>query len=208
MRQGLTVIWVGWQFDVPRDPGLLRLQAPIAGDGGQPIEGLVRSDWTLDAPTATLPLAHRHHVPYPVADPGHADNVLTVRSSRLGPREIVPRDRWRFARMEDGRLVDDRTEIALAGGFERDKIYELVYRARDPVVVGIGLAVVRDIVSWARYDARSPFPVTAFTRPDVSPMVMRPLPVVAVSSAPARSTERSPLPVTTSRRSDFGISTT
>src|SRR5439155_12770489 len=25
MRQGLTVIWVGWQFDVPRDDGLLRL---------------------------------------------------------------------------------------------------------------------------------------------------------------------------------------
>ena len=161
MRQGLTLIWVGWQFDVPRDPGLLRLRAPIAGDGGRPIEGLVRSDWTVEAPTATLPLAHRNHVPYPVADPGHADNVLTERSARLGPREIVSRDRWRFARLEDGRLVDDPTQITLTGGFQRGKIYELVYRARDPVVVGIGLAVVRDLVSWARYDSRSPFPVTA-----------------------------------------------
>src|SRR5436190_16831426 len=80
MRQGLTVIWVGWQFDVPRDPGLLRLRAPLAADGVRPIEGLVRSDWTVDAPTGTLPLAHRNHVPYPVADPGHADNVLTERS--------------------------------------------------------------------------------------------------------------------------------
>src|SRR5205823_6640441 len=41
------------------------------------------------------------------------------------------------------------------------KIYELVYRARDPVVVGIGLAAVRAVISWARYDARSEFPVTA-----------------------------------------------
>jgi len=160
MRQGLTVIWVGWQFDVPREPGLLRLRAPIARDPAGPIEGLVRSDWTVDEPTTTLALAHRDHVAYPVAEPAHADNVLTVRASRLGPREIVPRDRWRFARLEGNRLVDDSTHVHLAGGFERGKIYELVYRARDPVVAGIGLAVIRDVVSGARHDARCPFPVT------------------------------------------------
>ena len=161
MRLNLTVIWVGWQFDVPRYPGLLRLHAPIAGDADAPLEGLVRSDWTIDRPTTTLSLAHRDHVAYPVADPRHADNVLTVRSAPLAPREVVPRDRWRFARVEEGRLVDDPTHIHLDGGFQRGQVYELVYRARDPVVVGIGLAVVRDLVSWARYDARSEFPVTS-----------------------------------------------
>jgi hypothetical protein len=151
-RLGLTVIWIGWQFDVPRQPRLLRLRAPVARADGQPIDGLVRSDWTVERATTTLPLAHRDHVAYPVADPAHADNVLTVRSARLGPREIVPRDRWRFVR-EDG-------HVYLAAGFEPGRIYELVYRAQDPVVVGIGLAAVRDIVSWARYDSRSHFPVT------------------------------------------------
>jgi hypothetical protein len=161
MRLKLTLIWIGWQFDVPPQPGLLRLRAPIARDGAAPIEGLVRSDWTVERSTTTLPLAHRDHVAYPVADPRHADNVLTVRSARLGPRATVPRDRWRFARLEEGRLVDDPTHIHLADGFQRGKIYELVYHARDPVVVGIGLAAVRDVVSWARYDSRSEFPVTA-----------------------------------------------
>jgi hypothetical protein len=158
MRLGLTLIWVGWQFDVPRQPGLLRLHAPVAGGS---IEGLVRSDWTIERAISTLPLAHRDHVAYPVADPGHPDNVLTVRTARRGPRELVPRERWRFARLEGGRLVDDPTQIHLDGGFRPGRIYELVYRARDPVVVGIGLAVVRDLVSWARYDARAEFPVTA-----------------------------------------------
>jgi hypothetical protein len=152
MRLNLTLIWVGWQFDVPPQPGLLRLRAPIARGADGPIEGLVRSDWTVEHATATLPLAHRNHVAYPVADPAHSDNVLTVRSSRLGAREIVPRDRWR---------VSDPTHVTLDGGFQRGKIYELVYRARDPVVVGIGLAAIRDVVSWARYDARSEFPVSA-----------------------------------------------
>jgi hypothetical protein len=161
MRLNLTVIWIGWQFDVLTEPDLLRLRAPVARDGGRPIEGLVRSDWTVDGPTATLPLAHRDHVAYPVADPQHPDNVLTVRSARLGPREIVPRDRWRFARLEGGRRVDDPRQIHLAGGFQPGKIYELVYRARDPVVIGVGLAAVRDIVSWARYDSRAAFPITS-----------------------------------------------
>jgi Alpha/beta hydrolase domain len=161
MRLNLTVIWVGWQFDVPPRAGLLRLHAPVARDTNGPIEGLVRSDWTIERRTATLSLAHRDHVAYPVSDPQHPDNVLTVRSARLGPRTVVPRERWRFARLENGRLVDDPTMIHMADGFDPGKIYELVYRARDPVVVGIGLAAVRDVVSWARYDARSAFPVTA-----------------------------------------------
>jgi Alpha/beta hydrolase domain len=161
MRLDLTIIWIGWQFDVPARPELLRLRAPVAQDDGRAIEGLVRSDWTVDGPTATLPLAHRDHVAYAVVDPQHPDNVLTVRSARRGPRQTVPRDRWRFARVDGGRLVDDPRHITLAGGFEPGRIYELVYRARDPVVVGIGLAAVRDIVAWARHDPRTPFPITS-----------------------------------------------
>jgi hypothetical protein len=159
MRLGLTVMWIGWQFDVPREPGLLRLRAPVATDEGRPLEGLVRSDWTIESPTTTLALGHRGHIPYPLVDPDHPDNVLTVRDARLGPRRVVPRGQWRFARSDQGRVVEDREHIYLASGFEPGKIYELVYRARDPVVVGIGLAAVRDFVSYARHDPSSPFPI-------------------------------------------------
>ena len=151
LRLGLTLIWVGWQFDVPARDGALRLNAPVATDGGRPIEGLVRSDWTVDERVTTLPLGHRGHRPYPVADVDHGDNVLTERDGRLAARRVVPREQWRF--------VDQDTRIARSGGFAPGRIYELVYRARDPVVVGIGLAVVRDLMSYAKYDAASPFRV-------------------------------------------------
>ncbi len=150
LRLGLTLIWVGWQFDVPLRDGALRLDVPIATEGGRPIEGLVRCDWTVDERVATLPLGHRNHRPYAIADPEHQDNVLTERDGRLAARRVVPREQWRFV---------DETRIARGGGFEPGKIYELVYRARDPVVVGIGLAAVRDMMSYAKYDAASPFPV-------------------------------------------------
>src|SRR4029079_6713726 len=44
MKQGFTLLWVGWQFDVPKRPGLVRLNAPTATENGRPIRGLVRSD--------------------------------------------------------------------------------------------------------------------------------------------------------------------
>src|SRR5882672_1219973 len=90
LRLGLTLIWVGWQFDVPPRDGGLRLDAPVATDGGRPIEGLVRCDWTVDELSLTLPLGHRGHRPYPVVDPDHLDNVLTERDGRLANRRIVP----------------------------------------------------------------------------------------------------------------------
>jgi hypothetical protein len=173
MRLGLTVIWVGWQFDVPRRPGLLRLDAPVAtgpaGEGresplphppgaGAPIEGLVRSDWVVDHPVTTLPLGHRGHIPYPLVDPAHPGNVLTVREGRLGPRAVVPRNAWRFGREVGGRTVDDREHITMPAGFQPGKIYELVYRARDPAVVGLGLAAIRDVMAHARHDPGALFP--------------------------------------------------
>jgi hypothetical protein len=158
MRQGLTLIWVGWQWDVPPRPGLLRLRAPVATDAGRPLEGLVRSDWTLDRATTTLPLGHRDQLAYPVLDPGHPDNVLTVRDGRLAPRRVVPRARWRFGREAGGSPVEDREHIYMAEGFQAGKIYELVYRARGPVVAGLGLAAVRDAIAYAKHDPACPFP--------------------------------------------------
>jgi hypothetical protein len=41
----------------------------------------------------------------------------------------------------------------MAKGFTPGKIYEVVYRAKDPVVVGAGLAAVRDMMSYLKYDS-------------------------------------------------------
>jgi hypothetical protein len=159
MRQGLTLMWVGWQFDVPPQPGLLRLHTPVATDAGKAIQGLVRSDWTVDQTTTTLPLGHRGHVAYPASDPQHPDNVLTERDGRLAPQRIIPRDRWRFTHEMEGQVTADQPHIYMADGFQAGKVYELVYRAEHPAVVGLGLAAIRDMMSYAKYDDRCPFPV-------------------------------------------------
>ena len=160
MRQGLTVIWLGWQYDVPKREGALRLNVPRARNlDGSPIYGLVRSDWTLDSPAKALKISHRNHIGYPVADPIYSKNVLTVREGRDAKREVLPRAKWRFAREDSGEVIPDLTYIYLEGGFKAGKIYELVYQAKDPAVVGLGLATIRDIISYSKYNDQSLFPV-------------------------------------------------
>ncbi len=157
MRRGYTLMWVGWQADVPSAPHALRLEAPIAKRDGQAIEGWLRADWTLDRPATTLALAHRGHVPYSVVDPEAEDSVLTERDGREARRRVVPRGEWRFAKEEGGKVVPDTASIYKPEGFRAGKIYELTYRSRDPKIVGLGLAAVRDFMAYAKYDARSPF---------------------------------------------------
>jgi hypothetical protein len=51
--------------------------------------------------------------------------------------------------------VPDPRAVYLAAGFAPGKIYEVIYRAKDPVVVGTGLAAVRDLISYLKYDTAS-----------------------------------------------------
>lgn len=151
MQHGFTLLWVGWQFDVPRRDGLVRLNAPVAVDGGNEITGLVRSEVVVAKRVADALLADRGHLAYEVADPSSSDNVMTVRDSVDGPRRVVPREQWRFARLLNGKVTPNTTHVYLAGGFEPFKLYDIVYRAKNPVVVGLGPAAVRDTMSWLKY---------------------------------------------------------
>jgi hypothetical protein len=164
MRQGFTLAWLGWQFDVRPERGLMRLEAPIARGADGPLKGLVRADFVVPAKVADHPLGHWISgriggKSYPVADPSSGRNALTVRDSPNGERKIVPRSRWSFARESEGKLIDDPSFLHLEGGFEPWKIYEAVYEAKDPVVAGLGLAAVRDLISHLKYDAGAPAPV-------------------------------------------------
>ena len=54
LDRGFTLVWLGWQFDVPQREGLMRLYAPVARDGDRPITGLVRSELVLDRKQTSL----------------------------------------------------------------------------------------------------------------------------------------------------------
>jgi hypothetical protein len=162
MEEGFSLLWVGWQFDPPVNRvGASRSFIPQATNVDTPITGLVRSDFTIgpnyenpNAPTNVFDrtLADRNHIPYPTSDPSSDQNVLTVRDTREGERRVIPRDQWGFARVENGEVIPDNSRIYLSTGFEPYKIYEVVYVAQDPQIIGLGLAAIRDAVSQLKYE--------------------------------------------------------
>jgi hypothetical protein len=153
LRQGFTVVSVGWQWDA-QSANALRLFAPIAKDHGKTITGLLRGDFMLSKARLEIPLGHLMEgniggVEYPVAMPDDPRNVLTVRPSRDAPRTLIPRNQWEF--------VGDRA-IRLNGGFDPGKIYEYIYTVADPVVAGVGFAAIRDFAAYAKHDPKAVTP--------------------------------------------------
>ena len=152
---GWTVAWIGWQWDVIRTlnaQGLLGFDAPQAlGPDGKPIRGQVMLQWQLDAPATHKLLADRVHQPYAAAGTEQPDAVLSERDFPGAPRRTVPRERWRFARLEDGRVIPDDTYVHLDGGFQSGVLYDLVYTTRVCPVVGAGMLALRDGTSFLRH---------------------------------------------------------
>jgi hypothetical protein len=138
LDRGFTLVWLGWQFDVPQRPNLLRLDAPIA----KGVTGLVRAEIVVDRKSTAQSVADRNHRPYPVLHPDDPSLSLTVRDRVEGPRQTVPRAAWH---------IENGVNIVLNSGFEPGRLYELVYTAQDPPVAGLGMAAIRDLVSAIKY---------------------------------------------------------
>src|SRR5438477_2637043 len=111
-EQGYTLAWLGWQFDVPDQPDLMRLYAPVA----KGLKGLVRAEITVDRKEPSHSVADRNHRPYPVLNPDDAALTLTVRDRAEGPRHTVPRAEWH---------IEGGSNVVMKPGFEPGRIYEL-----------------------------------------------------------------------------------
>jgi hypothetical protein len=150
-RQGYTMVWVGWQGDIPSKPGQLALTAPVL----KGVTGPAREEFIFDNTTNPA----KATLTWPAADP--ANLKVTVRAA------------WADARQTpaglSAKLVDPTTvEIVRPEGFDAGALYEVTYTARDPAVLGMGYAAVRDVVSFLRHDSTSTNPLLNGLHPSVS----------------------------------------
>jgi len=146
MRHGYTILWSAWNWDVVPGDDRLQIELPIAIRGGRPLIGSVAAEIVTDAPAEVMPVAWGNSRGYPAAAPADpASARLSVRDAQRDPRVELPRGSWRF---------EDPTHVRLDGGFEPGRIYELVYEATDARVVGLGLAAIRDAISFFRFGTR------------------------------------------------------
>ena len=149
MRRGYSILWSGWQGDVQPGNNRETIAVPIAKNpDGSPITGPVRMELLPTAATSTwdYPL-------YPPVETELSKATLTARRKEGDARVAVPRSDWAFGDCTKTPFPGTASPLLLClkGGFQPDFIYEFIYAATDPLVLGVGMASTRDLVSFFRY---------------------------------------------------------
>lgn len=159
MRQGYTVVWSGWQGDVPQtgrgDAQPIGTKFPLAKNAdGSPITGASREEAVFDNTTnpATIRLTY---------EPATTDKAQVVFNGRQtwatpagmtwdSPSVPVPAADWEY--VTDPATGRTTVRFTRPAGVDAGAIWSFVYPAKDPLVMGVGLAAVRDLVSFLRFD--------------------------------------------------------
>jgi hypothetical protein len=167
-QQGYTVVWFGWQADILPGAGRMTFTVPTARNSdGSPVTELVRSEFAVRAPVTTLNLSSgwftgTTHASYPTVSIDNRTPVpdgflpaLTVRARGNAPREPIPNTEWSFGTCPAGQpTTPDPRQICLPAGFQPGRLYELIYRAQDPWIMGLGFAVARDLGAFLKTSER------------------------------------------------------
>ena len=151
-EQGYTMLWSAWNWDVIAGADRLLIELPLAEDDDEPLTGPVAAEFVLPQSAQSAPFMWGHSKGYPPADPNDPKASLTWRNGPGGVRHEIPRDDWRFSDFDTSRTPPQPTRVTGAEPFVPGRIYEVVYDATAPRIVGLGLAAIRDAISYFRYE--------------------------------------------------------
>jgi hypothetical protein len=166
MQQGYTLVWSGWQGDVPAGANRLTTRFPVATNNGTPITKKIRTEFVFDSPGMfSVPVSWDRGpgvTAYPAVESAMSSATLSRRSGQEGEPQPIARSEWSFDKCEDGKAkTASNVDVCYPAGFSTNYVYDLVYEARDPIVMGLGFAATRDIMSFLRYDTTDGNPLVA-----------------------------------------------
>jgi hypothetical protein len=152
LRRGYTLVWSSLDQDAPKANNNLSLSTVYATNNGTPIEKIIRDEIVADtrarAPASkdapkwkTLRLTHE------AATLDQSKAKLTTRRNEADPRVEVPASGWKYVSAREIALLPEGTNP------QPGTLYEIHYPAKNPKVLGLGFAAVRDLVSHLRNDA-------------------------------------------------------
>jgi autotransporter-associated beta strand protein len=154
-KRGYMILHSGWQGDITPSSGIETVTVPVARypDGSSVTGAVLASFVNVANGTKTVSLPSRQ----PAASLNTTQAVLTWQTSVGGPAMVIPSTNWAFSDCTSVAFpgVPSAAKISVQGGFYATNLYELSYTSKDPLVLGIGLAATRDIVSFFRYETNS-----------------------------------------------------
>ena len=142
-RMGYTFVWSGWDPDAPRSNNGMAMKPVIATHNGKPIVRVIRDELVNGTRS---PLRETFRLTHNAATTDQSQAKLTVRRREADARQEVPASGWAYVNDREIRLLPEGTKPVPGS------IYELHYPAKDPRVLGIGMAAVRDLISFMKYE--------------------------------------------------------
>jgi hypothetical protein len=146
MRQGYVVLESGW--DVPPPAGkLFTVTLPVATNpDGSPITGPATEEFVIDKGQTPA----KRSLNYPGASPDKSKVSLTVRKNYADTPIPVPASDWDYVDAKLNAVKLTSGNFGGPGSFGPTTLYEFTYIARDPTVVGLGFAAIRDLATFVR----------------------------------------------------------
>lgn len=142
LDRGFAFVRVGWQGDLAPTERNIAAMLPVATEAdGTPIEAPALEEFIFNDAERTS----RRQLTYPAASLESNGGMLSVRRHQTASRDAPADMTWRY-------LSDTEIEISRPAGYDGGAIYEFIYVARDPVVLGLGFAAMRDTISFLRHE--------------------------------------------------------
>jgi len=169
MRHGFTVVWSGWDGELVPGKNRLRLFPPAVEAG---ITGLVRCEMVPGGDTIRMEVNWANHGSYQPTAEGIKNATLTHRLLPGHPRVVIPRNDWKLHISEiesDSPTQLPKVEVEYSAILKKKHIYELIYEAQNPVVMGTSFTAIRDLISSLKHGTGIDNPLLA----DGKPMIQR-----------------------------------
>ncbi|MGK0298494.1 MAG: hypothetical protein ACI9XC_002116 [Gammaproteobacteria bacterium] len=142
MREGYNIALSGYSGHFRAGPNIMSAEIPIAiNANGSPVTGAALAELVAeneDDNTISLP--------YATSNTSSSNGALTVREHGNGVG--IPVTGWRYT---------DEWKIEFPGPARIGWVYEFVYTAKDPLVMGLGHAITRDFLSFLKHEESDDF---------------------------------------------------
>lgn len=172
MEQGYVIAWSGWDGELLPGNHRLRLGAPVAQEkNGKAITGMVRCEMTPSKNTKKIAINWNNHGSFRPTSTDFEGATLTHRLRPMDPRVLIPSSKWSLQLEEvESDLPGQLPKITLSfpEGMKSQHIYELIYPAQQPNVMGLGFATVRDFISSIKYGTGKQHPLLIDQQPVVN----------------------------------------
>ncbi len=148
MNMGWSIVEVGWDLSAPQGKVGFGITLPVAKHrNGTSITGPALEELVVDqtATAATLPLT------YPAASSDQSQASLTVRENYADKPTTIPSSGWAYTDSTLTAVKLTSGAFGDANSFGPTALYEFSYIAKDPLIVGLGFAAIRDLATFLRH---------------------------------------------------------